>query len=144
MDKDGLVVREGRAAKEVQVTGSNSVPVASVRVPLNLTKDNSGEERDPIMEQQQQVNRQEKQVMPEQDITEEIESSLLLQRSSPGGQLGTQVTASGRRPSVSQEQWTPASKRKSRGSKGSPGSPVNKDKRSKEDNWVWGANMTTK
>ena len=144
MDKDGLVVREGRAAKEVQVTGSNSVPVASVRVPLNLTMDNSGEERDPIMEQQQQVNRQEKQVMPEQDITEEIESSLLLQRSSPGGQLGTQVTASGRRPSVSQEQWTPASKRKSRGSKGSPGSPVNKDKRSKEDNWVWGANMTTK
>ena len=108
------------------MTGSNSVPVANVRTPLN-----------PSMQQQ------EEQIMPEQDITEEIESSLLLQRSSPGGQLGSQVTASGRRPSVSQEQWTPSVKRKTRGSKGSPGSPANKDKKSKEGDWVW-ASMDTK
>ena len=75
--------------------------------------------------------------MAEQATSEHTESAILLQRSSPGGNLGSQVTASGRRPSLSQEQWTPAAKRKSRGSKGSPGSPSNKDKKSKEVDWVW-------
>ena len=51
--------------------------------------------------------------------------------------MGSQVRIAGRRPSVSQEQWTPAGKRKSRGSKGSPGSPASKDKKSREEDWVW-------
>ena len=67
MDREGLVVRDGRAAKAEHLTGSNSVPVASVRAPLNLA-------------------RQEEQCMPVQDSSVEVESSLLLQRSSPGGQ----------------------------------------------------------
>ena len=73
--------------------------------------------------------------MGEQNMSEQIEPEL--QRSSPGGQLGSQFRIAGRRPSVSQEQWTPAGKRKSRGYKGSPGSPASKDKKSREEDWVW-------
>ena len=121
MDKDGQVVRDGRAAKEIQVTGSNTVPVAMVRVPLNQKPE---EEMNPTMQMQRQS-------MADQVTSEHTESAILLQRSSPGGNLGSQVTASGRRPSLSQEQWTPAAKRKSRGSKGSP------VKKSKDVDWVW-------
>ena len=124
-------MRERRVVKEVQMTGGNTVPVAKARMPLMENKTNS-----PVGNtMQQQVYMQEGQDLGEQNMSEQIEPEL--QRSSPVGQLGSQVRIAGRRPSVSQEQWTPAGKRKSRGSKGSPGSPASKGKKSREEEWVW-------
>ena len=121
MDKEGLVVRgdrrEGREGK--QATGSNSVPVAGVKTPLV--------QNSPM---QQTSQRQVDSMDREQD---QLENSL--SRSSPGGNLGSQVLTNGRRPSVSQEAWTPAGKRKGRGSKGSP---EIQEKRFREGEWSWG------
>ena len=73
-----------------------------------------------------------------QDKTEDVGLNLSVERASPGDHLGSQVSTNGRRPSVSQEQWTPAKKRKSRGSKGSQGSPDNQVKKGREEGeWVW-------
>ena len=67
-----------------------------------------------------------------------MENNLSVQRASPGGHLGSQAMASGRRPSTSQGVWTPAGKRKGRGSRGSPGSsPVNQGKKYRGEEWVW-------
>ena len=97
-----MVVRERRGVKEVQMTGGNTVPVAKARMPLMENKTNS-----PVGNtMQQQFDRQEGQVLGEQNMSEQIEPEL--QRSSPGGQLGSQVRIAGRMPSVSQDQSTPA------------------------------------
>ena len=130
VDREGLVVKEGRrigrGAREVPATGSNTTPVTSARMPF-------GQNQNYIPERiiVRQVDN------PVQDMTEQLESDLLVQRSSPGGHLGSQVSTNGRRPSLSQEQRTPASKRKSRGSKGSTGSPGNTVKKVREVDWVW-------
>ena len=137
MDKEGLVVREGRG-KWSQATGSNTVPVATAKVPLNQNRNNSPRELsgERNSASQDQVNRQVNQDMEEQDRSE-MDLEVQLQRSSPRGKLGSQVLTNGRRLSTSQEQWTTAVKRKSRGSNGSMGSPSNMDKKNKEENWVW-------
>ena len=111
MDKDGLVLRERREGRHL--SGSNLTPVAKVKSPRG--------QQGPM----RQVN-----MNNEQD---DLENSL--SRASPGGHLGSQVMTSGRRPSTSEEAWTPAGKRKGRGSRGSP---EIQDKRFREGEWSWG------
>ena len=101
----------------IPVTGGNREPVGRDKVAI------------PIQNHMQQV---------EDKKEEEVELNLSVGRASPGDHLGSQVSTNGRRPSVSQEQWTPAKKRKSRGSKGSQGSPDNQMKKGREEgDWVW-------
>ena len=101
----------------------NSVPVATVRVPLTQAMNNNTENdmEDRNLDRQQG-----------QDGSE-----LLVERSSPGGLLGSQVSISGRRESISQEQWRTPTTKRNRSSRGSPTSPGNQDKRSREQDWVW-------
>jgi hypothetical protein len=120
LDREGLVVREGRKGMAVTrgtpLTGSNQEPVGRAKL----------------------INSQEQNHMQVQDKTEDGGLNLSVERASPGDHLGSQVSTNGRRPSVSQEQWTPTKKRKSRGSKESQGSPDNQVKKGREEGeWVW-------
>ena len=112
MDKEGMVLRERQGGQTRYLSGSRSSPEKKTPQRENLTASTT------------QGDREEEQIM--------LQNSL--GRASPGGHLGGLIVTSGRRPSVSQEQWTPTGKRKGRGSKGTP---ETQDKRFKEGDWTW-------
>ena len=130
LDREGLVLREGksygRGARDVPVTGSNTAPVGRVKKILSNVQNNQESSIEPEEHQAQQQG-------PTVKKETEQEAHLTVQRASPKGQLGSQVSTNGRRPSTCQQQWTQVGKRKGRGSRGSPVSPDNLGKKFRDE-----------
>ena len=109
MDKEGLVLREKRMTDRGvrEVSGSNLEPLARVRIPFSKKQESAaagsfgtmpgssnqyqgqGQHGAVVEEGEEEVGEKVK------DITERFESNLIVQRSSWGGHLGSQVSTSG-------------------------------------------------